>query len=147
MSSDFLVDTREKGNPRFAIQVKTAEALDDPRTIEKLEIERRYWLEKRVPWYLVTENQIPSTVFENINLLYNHIDDDAELNDLMIQFELFSKHLPVSESLRIKDLCIRLDVAYDHEPGESLYQIKRLLAQRYFHFDIAKPFTELRSQT
>ncbi|MCR8921963.1 MAG: TnsA endonuclease N-terminal domain-containing protein [Cellvibrionaceae bacterium] len=144
MSSDFVVDAREKVNSRFVIQVKATESLNDSRTIEKLEIERRYWSEKQIPWFLVTENQMPSTVFENINLLYNHIDDETELGELMIQFELFRKHLPRSESLRVKDLCIKLDLAYDYEPGESLYQIKRLLAQRYFHFDITKPFTELR---
>lgn len=144
MTSDFVVDSLEKDKLRFAIQVKASEAFDDPRTIEKLEIERAYWREKEIPFFWVTENQIPMTVFENINLLYNHVDDEPDQDELFIQLEVFGKHLRENEKLKVKDLCMKLDVSYDHSPGESLYQVKRLLAGRYFHFDITKPFTELR---
>ena len=144
MSSDFVVDSTEKDRCRFALQVKPVEAFTDSRTVEKLEIERQYWKEKQTPWFLVTENQIPQAVFANINLFYNHIDEAVGQEELLIQHELFIKHLAEKEDLRVKDLCIKLDTAYDNEPGESLYQMKRLLAQRYFHFDICKPFTELR---
>lgn len=146
MSSDFVVDSQELEQPRFAIQVKPIEAFSDPRTIEKLEIEKLYWREKGTPFYWVTENQIPPIVFENINLLYSHIgdDEDDDLDELLIHFELFSKHLQANEALRVKDLCMKLDLSYDHEPGEALYQMKRLLAKRYLHFDIAKPFVQLR---
>lgn len=144
MSSDFVVDSQAKEQPRFAIQVKPIAAFSDPRTIEKLEIEKLYWREKGVPFYWVTENQIPPIVFENINLLYNHIEGDGDREELLIQLDIFSKHLKASETLRVKDLCMKLDLSYDHEPGEALYQMKRLLAKRYLHFDIAKPFVQLR---
>lgn len=144
MSSDFVVDTGEKDIPRFAIQVKTTEAFSDPRTIEKLEIERLYWHEKGVPLFWVTENQIPPIVFDNINLFYNHIDDETDPDELLVQLEVFSKHILVNQNIRVKELCMKLDASYDNEPGEALYQVKRLLAQRYFNFDITKPFTELR---
>lgn len=144
MSSDFVVDSQENEQPRFAIQVKSIEAFSDPRTIEKLEIEKLYWREKGVPIYWITQNQIPPIVFENINLLYNHIEDDDEQDELLIQLEIFSKHLQESKALKVKDLCMKLDLSYDHEPGEALYQMKSLLAKRYLHFDIAKPFVELR---
>ena len=58
MSSDFLVNLSTKNQPKLAIQVKYSEALKDPRTIEKLEIERRYWQLKKVPFFLVTEKEI-----------------------------------------------------------------------------------------
>ncbi len=70
MSSDFLVTTTKKKLPKFAIQAKIAETLQDPRTIEKLEIERRYWKLKLIPWFIVTEKDIPGVVFQNINWLY-----------------------------------------------------------------------------
>lgn len=144
MSSDFLVNTSENGKLQFAIQVKPQSALENARTIEKLEIERRYWLNKKVPWFLVSENQIPNTVFSNINVLYNHIDEGADVRAVLIQLELFERHLVESPSLKVIDLCISLDNTYDLEPGESLYQLKRLLAQRFFHFDIRRPFVDLR---
>jgi len=144
MSSDFVVDTREKHLPRFALQVKVKSECSNPRTIEKLEIERVYWRDKGVPWFLVTENQIPRDVFQNISLLYNHSGNDVNPDELLIQWEFFKKHLQGEETLRVVDLCMKLDASYDHEPGETLYQLKKLLAQRYFHFDIIKPFAELR---
>ncbi|GAA6151380.1 hypothetical protein NBRC116587_07990 [Pseudoteredinibacter isoporae] len=147
MSSDFVVDSKEKGRTRFALQVKSVEAFKSARTVEKLQVERTYWQEKHIPFLLVTENQIPATVFENINILYNHACgrlDQNELNELLIHLQLFQQQLPQYETLRLKDLCIHLDTVYTHEPGESLYQIKRLLALRHFHFDITKPFIELR---
>jgi hypothetical protein len=57
MSSDFLVDTNKPDLLRMAIQVKASSDLSDPRTIEKLELERRYWAMKQVPWFLLTEKQ------------------------------------------------------------------------------------------
>jgi len=146
MSSDYVVDSKEKDSPRFVIQVKSKESFTSPRTIEKLQIERCYWREKGTPFFLVTENQIPRTVFENLNLLYNHNGnhDLSDPSELLFQFELFLEQLKTNRNARVIDLCIHIDSTYDQDPGESLYQIKRLLAQRYFHFDISKPFTELR---
>ncbi|MDP5032500.1 TnsA endonuclease N-terminal domain-containing protein [Paraglaciecola sp.] len=144
MSSDFVVDSEDRSKPRFAIQVKSRSAFQDSRTVEKLQIERMYWAEKEVPFFLVNENQIPRPVFENIGVLYNHIEDDASQDELLTYFSLFLKQIPQDKSLRVIDLCIRLDTAYDFDPGEALFQFKRLLAQRFFHFDITKPFTELR---
>jgi len=70
MSSDFLAKTKDSKNHTFAIQLKTSSALEDARTIEKIEIGRRYWLKKETPWYLVTEKEIPEVVFRNIDWLY-----------------------------------------------------------------------------
>jgi hypothetical protein len=82
MSSDFVVNTGEEDRPVFALQVKPSSKLEDKRTVEKLEIERRYWLQKEIPWFLTTEKQIPSTVFKNIEWLYSlqaeGYDDEAD---------------------------------------------------------------------
>lgn len=146
MSSDFVVDVKEGGRPRFAIQVKHTEALLNPRTIEKLEVERRYWREKSIPFYLVTEAQIPSITFDNINLLYNHSSplEEADFSSLHTYFEIFQAQLENKHSLKAIDVCMSLDNAYGLESGECLFQLKRLLAHRYFHFDISIPFLNLR---
>ncbi|AZZ95349.1 heteromeric transposase endonuclease subunit TnsA [Hahella sp. KA22] len=144
MSSDFLVSTSDKSNPQFVLQVKASSALEDPRTIEKLEIERRYWWEKEVPWYLVTEKDIPRVVFTNIDWFYSLQAPDFSLEDESRFFEFYSVHLKQNPRLTIIDLCKQLDAAYSLELGESLYQLRSLLARRYFHFDITIPFNKLR---
>jgi hypothetical protein len=83
MSSDFLVNTTDTSQPKFALQAKYAEALSDARTIEKLELERRYWLQKGVPWWLITEKDIPSVVTQNISWLYPAQRDEIEIDVLV----------------------------------------------------------------
>lgn len=144
LSSDFVVSAKEKENPVFAIQVKPVSKLASKRVIEKLEVERRYWLEKDIPWFLVTEKQIPRVVFNNIDWLYTLQQDVTYIEDECRNFEQHSKWLQEHGNLKIIDLCKQLDTAYSLPLGESLYQLRRMLAKRYFHFDITIPYTDLR---
>ena len=143
MSSDFVVNTKEEDRPVFALQVKPSSKLEDKRTVEKLEIERRYWLQKEIPWFLITEKQIPSAVFKNIEWLYSlqtENDDEADYKHL----EQYSAWILQNTNLKIIDLCKDLDSSYSLPIGESLFQLRSLLAKRYFHFDIRIPYIELR---
>lgn len=144
MSTDFLVNSSDEKYPLFAIQVKPCSALEDQRTVEKLEIERRYWQEKDVPWFLVTENQIPKVVFSNIEWLYSLQQGESGIEEESHDFEQYSAWLSQYPYMTITDLCKKIDTSYSLELGESLYQLRCLLAKRYFHFDISIPFTKLR---
>ena len=142
MSSDFVVNTKEEDRPVFALQVKPSSKLEDKRTVEKLEIERRYWLQKEIPWFLITEKQIPQAVFKNIEWLYSlqtENDDEADYKHL----EQYSAWILQNTNLKIIDLCKDLDSSYSLPIGESLFQLRSLLAKRYFHFDIRIPYIEL----
>ncbi|MHB8886646.1 MAG: TnsA endonuclease N-terminal domain-containing protein [Methylovirgula sp.] len=56
MTTDFYVDVKVgKRRSTVAVAVKYADDLNDRRTIEKLEIERRYWFGEKTRWVLVTE--------------------------------------------------------------------------------------------
>jgi len=66
MTSDFYVETT-KGT--IAIAVKTTTELAKPRVLEKLEIERRYWLKRGVDWKLITEREINADKARNIEWL------------------------------------------------------------------------------
>ncbi|QSB01418.1 Tn7 transposase TnsA N-terminal domain-containing protein [Methylomonas sp. EFPC1] len=57
MTSDFLVTTGNHQQPKFALQAKYSESLQDTRTIEKLELERRYWHQKSIPWFLFAKRR------------------------------------------------------------------------------------------
>lgn len=143
MSTDFLVDTNKPELPKVAIQVKTSSDLLNPRTIEKLELERRYWVMKDVPWYLLTEKQIPKTVTKNIAWLYpsqlvlEGLEDTLNMAAFYLNF--FMEH-PTSQ---ISQVAMMLDQAYSLVPGESLQKIRSLLALRVFLFDVRKPWSAL----
>ncbi len=147
MSSDFLIDSTDEKQPRFALQAKYVSALNDARTVEKLELERRYWAEKEYPWYLVTEREIPPVVFKNIQWLYSAQRDDEEGVELsQQQLEFYAHHFEKNPNKTIIAICKELDAAYDLLLGESLYEVRKLLAKRYFTFDIFIPSTKLKAK-
>tara|TARA_R110001592_G_scaffold135108_1_gene351043 strand:- start:19771 stop:20595 length:825 start_codon:yes stop_codon:yes gene_type:complete len=144
MSSDFVVTTGEKEKASFALQVKDSSKFEDARTVEKLEIERRFWLEKQTPWYLVTEKEIPPVVFKNIEWLYSLQKQELSLEEESQYFEFYTNQVAQNFHLTVIDLCKQIDTAYSLELGESLFQLRLLLARRYFHFDITIPYSKLR---
>ncbi len=145
MSSDFLVTTTNKKLPKFAIQAKIAETLQDPRTIEKLEIERRYWKLKLIPWFIVTEKDILGVVFQNINWLYPAQRDELSLKILFERVEFYYHHIQDNPEQTIIEIAKKLDRSYEMEPGESLLELRQLLAKRFFIFDIFIPYRKLKS--
>jgi len=144
MSSDFLVNSSDVGCPKFAIQAKYADALQDPRTVEKLELERRYWFKKSVPWMVITEQDIPKVVFDNINWLYPAQLDADPQQDLSERTEFYQYHFEKMSNSSIIEATQALDTAYELALGQSLLEIRYLLAQRYFLFNITTPFRKLK---
>ncbi|KZK96821.1 Transposon Tn7 transposition protein TnsA [Pseudovibrio sp. Ad5] len=147
MSSDFLVDTSDEQTPRFALQAKYKDALQDARTIEKLELERRYWQAKGVPWYLITEREVPAVVTKNIKWLHPAMRAEEGCIELTLeQMEFYGHHFKNNPNKTVTSICKDLDMAYELPPGQSLQEIRQLLAKRYFTFDIFVPITKLRAK-
>ena len=136
MSSDFLVNSHNKQQPKFVLQAKYAEALDDARTTEKLELERRYWKLKEVPWYLITEQDIPQVIIKNIKWLYPAQRDEIDMELLLQRIDYYEHHFSLSPNKNVIDICKSLDMAYELQVGESLAEVRHLLATRCFTFDI-----------
>lgn len=144
MSSDFLVDTQDPQRPKFALQAKYSDTLQDTQIIEKLEIERRYWAQKSVPWMLVTEQDIPVTVFRNIDWLYPSEEDELDINIMQDRVAIYAHHFQKFPQKTIVEIAILLDAAYSLPPGQSLSEIRQLLANRCFLFDIFVPYLQLK---
>ena len=142
MTSDFLVDS--SSHKQFVIQVKPLSELKNPRTIEKLEIERRYWASKEIPWYIITEKELNPTVLDNIKWLYSSqtdMHDYDQLLNALSNFEFFcQKHL----QMKLSDVCKSIDREYQQDLGQSLADLKQLMAHRLIKFDITQKFKELR---
>ena len=143
MSSDLLVNTSRPDIPKFALQVKYSSELGKPRVVEKLELERRYWKQKSVPWFLITKEEIPPIVFQNIRWLYPAQQDEISNEALIQRVSFYSHHFAKKPTTTLVDLAKSLDVDYALQTGESLREIRQLLAQRFFIFDIHKPTRKL----
>lgn len=136
MSSDFLVDTNMASRPQFAIQVKSSADLENPRTIEKLEIERRYWARKDVPWLLVTEKEIETVVKNNIEWLIPEISTDLIDDESLTMLDVFASQFSQHRGLKLVDICKKIDSAYQHEIGQALQDARKLMANGFMTFDI-----------
>lgn len=145
MTSDFLVTTGNLQQPKFALQAKYSESLQDARTIEKLELERRYWGQKSIPWFLVTENDIPTVISQNIGWLYPAQREQLDTNSAGERVALYAYHFKQSPQSSVIDIAKQLDVAYSLHAGQSLLEIRQLLANRYFLFDIFKSFRTIKA--
>lgn len=62
MTTDFFVVLK---NGSKAISTKYAKDLTS-RALDKLEIERQYWERRNIPWHLITENELPCVLIDNI---------------------------------------------------------------------------------
>ena len=143
MSSDFLVNTSNALKPKFALQAKYTQAMQDPRTVEKLELERRYWRQKDVPWQVITEQDIPKIVFQNISWLYSAQRDDLNEEIMLDRHKFYTYQFQQHPEKTIIEIAKKLDVEYKLATGESLLEIRQLLARRYFLFNILIPTTKL----
>lgn len=144
MTSDFLVDTHNSITPKFVVQVKYSNALNDPRTIEKIEIERQYWKQQNIPFYIFTEHQVPKTISQNIQWLYSSINTmELSEQDTLDKLNFFADIFSKNKSKKINELARTIDQKYHFELGQSLREIRDLLAQRYFIFDLNISFKDL----
>ena len=71
MTTDFVANVRQ-GNATTLVarSVKPAGELDKDRTLEKQEIERRYWAAKDVDWGLITEQDFPKQRIKTLGWLH-----------------------------------------------------------------------------
>lgn len=140
MSSDFLVDAEAGPYRQFVVQVKPMEALCDSRTIEKLELERRYWKLKQVPWFLITEYEIEPVIKQNIEWLYPTKTDGGIEPELLGQLPILHKAFANAPNAKVIDICKKIDSAYDQDLGHTLSDVRSLTANGFIKFNIQKAF-------
>lgn len=132
MTTDFLVDVRQGMEIRLeAIAVKSSSALNDARTIEKLEIERRYWLRRGVTWRISTELDL--TFGEKMLALWCHGMDDFEhfeapsTGSWAERCDRLVAELERSDAQLLSGFFNRLETEHGFEPGDALTVIRHLL--------------------
>jgi hypothetical protein len=144
LTTDFVIDCQDEEHPRFALQAKYSDELEKPSTIERLELERRYWKSKNIPWYIITEKEIPKTVLDNIKWLYPIQQDKLQNSDLQHYYQLFISEFEKQPKQPLVTITQKIDLAYELEIGTALYWLRNLLAKRFLVFDIEKPYQKLK---
>lgn len=137
MTTDLLLDARIDGHTSlFARAVKPAAALDDPRVLEKLEIERRFWLGHGVDWGIVTERDLPAVLIANLEWLLGAWTDRDWQPDEWVAVAALDKALTGLTDATLSDFIAALAQELAVQPAEILAFIRRLLATRHWQGDL-----------
>lgn len=143
MTSDFYVVSSNKKLSQFVLQAKYSKDLMKPRTLEKLEIERRYWHSKDISWQIITEKDIPIAVQNNIKWLYPETTLNMSV-DTQDSLNFYAKEFAKYPEKSIIAVCKDIDTAYFSEVGSSLNEVRTLLGLRFFTFDLRIDFRKLK---
>ena len=143
MTSGFYVVSSDKELSQFVLQAKYSKDLMKPRTLEKLEIERRYWHSKGISWQIITEKDIPIAVQNNIKWLYPETTLNRSV-DTQDSLNFYAKEFTKYPEKSIIAVCKDIDTAYFSEVGSSLNELRTLLGLRFFTFDLRIDFRKLK---
>jgi hypothetical protein len=141
MTTDFVVTMQIGGTEKLiARSVKPESQLDDVRTLEKQEIERRYWHAKGVDWGLVTELDLPAQRIKNLRWLHEmqslqHMSAPHPdyWND---RCNRFMSRLPQATGMSIMQFVRHLESTQGFATGESLTVLRHLAANKRIAIDL-----------
>ncbi len=141
MTTDFLLDTRNKGKRTHAARsVIYAKNLANPETRKLLEIERRYWTEKKVDWGIVTERSIPKHVILNLdwisgpNSIAGLSETEAEA-DVLLALEAAIQDQPDKS---IGEFCACEDTRKKRKAGSTLGHIRHAISAKRIRANFRK---------
>lgn len=147
ITTDLLVTRRAShGTETVAYAVKQAKELADDRTLEKLEIERRYWERREVPWSVPTNKQVKTPYTRNLAWILDsgqpgvedpvHGSADAAVcHELAIQ-KRERPHAPA------RIACGAIDQKLGRRAGTALAALRRLLAAKVVRADLRARFLQ-----
>lgn len=145
MTLDLLVDVAIDGKKLIVpFSAKPSSELDDLRTLEKLEIERRYCLETWGAWRLMTERDYSKQYIQNLRWIHEmHSLDLIEApatgnwND---RCDRLLHALRSSPSKTLGAVFDGLEKKHGCRPGEALTAYRHLLAKKAIAMDLTGQF-------
>ena len=144
MTTDFLVTVRHPhGLKEIAFTVKYSKDLENPRNIEKLEIERFYWARRDVDWLIITEKQIKPILVRNIKWVHSFANlqhFSLHITPLIIETTASFMYKIVSRgNVALRVATTASDKEFSLETGTSLTIVRHLIAAKRWAVDMYKP--------
>jgi hypothetical protein len=141
MTSDFVVTRRDSfGDSDVVRSCKMSSDLEDTRTLEKLEIERRYWNGRGMEWKLVTERELPVVLLHNIRWVHPYMRPASvglaldEINLLLLHLKVVIANQP---SKPLRDLCLTEDDRLGLPLGTHLSLVRHGIAAKRWNVDMS----------
>ncbi len=143
LTTDFVLTTAN-GMERVEIArtVKYADDLSSQRTLEKLEIERRYWRTRNISWGITTERDIPHVLARNVQLIHNHrsIANRLPLTQEEIQdIAIVLTSAVAANAASLRHIALTYDKRLGLELGTCLTVAYHLVATKQWAIDMNVP--------
>lgn len=141
--TSFLITIKDTdGQKRYiARSLKADYELQRKRSIERLEIERRYWLNKHIDWGVVTQKDIPTVKAKNIEWVHSslHFTDERglEKEEMIYLCDVLLEKMTES-SQTIRKITADFDKEYKLQTGTGLFIFKHLIATKRIKLDMNK---------
>ncbi len=145
MTTDFLITLLIDGKiVEHARTVKLSKDLSSTRTLEKLEIERRYWEKRGVDWAIITECDIPLVISRNVKMIheYWHLPTYVPAADIYDIATLLTELLTKEHPQPLRHLTAASDKQLGFmgtKRGMSLSVAYYLVATRQWRIDMSIP--------
>lgn len=143
MTTDLVVHRRTPaGVVTFARPVKPAKDLDDAATLVKLEIERRYWVNRGVDWMLVTDLDQSRRRHTGVAWMYARLalEEHADPDHWPSLVEAFLKAYRSGKAKTFADIDTELRLRGHAAEGETLELVRHLCATGRLAFDPERVF-------
>lgn len=133
-TTDFML-TLQKGEKQFfvASTIKCSNDLKNERTLEKLELERRYYLAKGIEWEIITDTKLSPIFSKNVSFFRNYYDlnsqSAAEQEIIEVVTALLKERL-TQPNITIAKITSQLDSELNLERGTSMTVFHHLVARK-----------------
>lgn len=143
LSTTFLISYKDaEGNIKYSARsIKAKSELEKKLTLEKMEIERRYFQKKNIDWGIVTEKDIQEHKAKNIEWIHTSLRDYQERglnNDDMDFLSTLLKLRLTNTNKVIREITANFDKENNLENGTGLYIFKYLIASKQIKVDMTK---------
>jgi len=141
MTSDFVISVRNgTGTIEQVRTVKPSKDLASERTLEKLEIERRFWQAQKIDWRIVTEQEISIPLVKNVKWFHAYQElknyfEDADNTVKRIERALVED--VKDAKMPLSTIAVACDDRLGQREGTSLTVIRHLLATRRWKADMS----------
>lgn len=144
LSTSFLITVKAlDGSIKYlARSLKASSELEKKFTLERLEIERRYWQSKgNIDWGIITERDISVVRAKNIEWIHSSrfefVDRGFTQESLSFLIDDYL-HMMKNESEPIRVFCKRFEEEQNLNPGTGVFIFKYLLASKIIAVDMNK---------
>lgn len=128
LTCDFMITTTDGLKART---IKSSQELTNKRTLEKLEIERRYWETIGIDWAIVTENEISVKKAKFIEWIY----DANQLPVHLKEERIINSVIENCDNTSIHKVALETDKRFGLVAGSGMCIIKYLLLNKLVNYD------------